>query len=91
MRFAAAHQVSGLVLYGTSVRPPTAEAQAGGLDQALRLYAAELTRMLQPTALLDHQLAGLNLPAEQARRAWQALQATERPTYPAAALAPRPS
>lgn len=35
IRFAAAHRVSGLVLYGTSVRPPTAEAQAE-LDLVLR-------------------------------------------------------
>jgi hypothetical protein len=30
------------------------------------------------------RLAGLDLPAEQARRAWPALQATERQIYPAA-------
>jgi pimeloyl-ACP methyl ester carboxylesterase len=35
IRFAAAHRVSGLVLYGTSVRPPTPEARAE-LDLVLR-------------------------------------------------------
>jgi pimeloyl-ACP methyl ester carboxylesterase/DNA-binding CsgD family transcriptional regulator len=35
IRFAAAHRVSGLVLYGTSVRPPTSEARAE-LDLVLR-------------------------------------------------------
>ena len=54
------------------------------LDGALHLYAAELTRMLQPTAYLNDELAGLDLPAEQARRTWQALQAAERQIYPAA-------
>jgi 2-polyprenyl-6-methoxyphenol hydroxylase-like FAD-dependent oxidoreductase len=34
------------------------------LDQALHLYAAELTRMLQPTAYLNDELARLDLPAE---------------------------
>ena len=48
------------------------------LDGALRAYAAELMRMLQPTALLNDQLAGLDLPAEQAHGTWQALQAAER-------------
>jgi len=53
------------------------------LGQALYLYAAELTRMLQPTADINDQLAGLNLPAEQADRTWQELQAAERQSYPA--------
>jgi pimeloyl-ACP methyl ester carboxylesterase len=51
------------------------------LDGALRAYAAELMRMLQPTALLNDQLAGLDLPAEQADGTWQALQAAERQVY----------
>ncbi len=51
------------------------------LDGALRAYAAELMRMLQPTALLNDQLAGLDLPAEQAHGTWQALQAAERQVY----------
>jgi 2-polyprenyl-6-methoxyphenol hydroxylase-like FAD-dependent oxidoreductase len=54
------------------------------LDQALQLYAAELTRLLRPTTNLNDELAGLQLPAEQARRTWQALQAAERQIYPAA-------
>jgi hypothetical protein len=35
--------------------------------QALHHYAAELTRMLRPTADLNDELAGLDLPAEQVR------------------------
>jgi flavin-dependent dehydrogenase len=58
----------------------------GDLDQALHLYAAELTRLLQPTAYLNDELAGLDLPADQARRSWQALQAAERQSYPATSL-----
>ncbi len=61
------------------------------LDEALHLYAAELTRMLQPTAYLNEELARLDLPAEQARRTWQALQATERQIYPATSLAAQSS
>jgi flavin-dependent dehydrogenase len=61
------------------------------LDQALHLYAAELTRVLRPTAYLNDKLAGLDLPAEQARRTWQALQATEGQIYPATSLAPQSS
>jgi hypothetical protein len=38
--------------------------------------------MLQPTAFLNDQLAGLDLPAEQALGTWQALQAAERQIYP---------
>ena len=53
------------------------------LDQALHGYAAELTRVLEPTAHVNDRLAGLDLPAQQARCAWQALQATERQIYPA--------
>jgi 2-polyprenyl-6-methoxyphenol hydroxylase-like FAD-dependent oxidoreductase len=52
------------------------------LDQALHRYAAHLTRMLQPAAHLTEELAGLDLPAERARRTWQALQAAERQCYP---------
>jgi flavin-dependent dehydrogenase len=54
-----------------------------GLDQSLHRYPAELTRRLQGAADLNEKLAGLDLPAEQARRTWQALQATERQIYPA--------
>jgi 2-polyprenyl-6-methoxyphenol hydroxylase-like FAD-dependent oxidoreductase len=61
------------------------------LDQALHLYAAELTRMLQPTAHLNDELARLDLPAEQARRTWQALQNIERHIYPATSLAAQSS
>jgi flavin-dependent dehydrogenase len=56
------------------------------LDEALHVYAAELTRMLQPTTYLNDQLAGLDLPAEQARSTWRALQAAERQIYPATSL-----
>jgi flavin-dependent dehydrogenase len=56
------------------------------LDQALHRYAAQLTRMLTPTAYLNEELAGLDLPAEQARRTWQALYAAERASYPSTAL-----
>ena len=61
------------------------------LDQALHRYAAELTRLLRPAADLDHELARLDLPAEQARRTWQALQAAERQIYPATSLAAQSS
>ena len=61
------------------------------LDQALHLYAAELTRMLEPTAHLNDELARLDLPAEQARRTWQALQNIERHIYPATSLAAQSS
>ena len=47
--------------------------------------------MLQPTACLNDELAGPDLPAEQARRTWQALQATERQIYPATSLAAQSS
>jgi flavin-dependent dehydrogenase len=53
------------------------------LDETLGGYAAELTRVLQPAAFLNDQLAGLDLPAEQARGTWQALQIAERRIYPA--------
>jgi flavin-dependent dehydrogenase len=53
------------------------------LDEALRGYPAELMRALQPAAFLNDQLAGLDLPAEQARGTWQALQMAERQIYPA--------
>jgi hypothetical protein len=43
-------------------------------------------RMLQPTAFLNDQLAGLDLSAEQAHGTWQALQAAERQVYPATSL-----
>ena len=59
------------------------------LDEALRGYAAELTRMLQPIAVLNDQLAGLDLPAEQARGTWQTLQAAERQIYPGEPASPR--
>lgn len=52
-----------------------------GLDQALHLYAEEMTRTLQPTAYLNDELARLDLPAEQARHTWQALQAAERQSW----------
>jgi flavin-dependent dehydrogenase len=50
----------------------------GDLDRALQLYAAEVIRQLAPAAYLNEELAGLDLPAPQAIRTWQALQATER-------------
>ena len=53
------------------------------LDEALRGYPAELMRVLQPAAFLNDQLAGLDLPAEQARGTWQALEIAERQIYPA--------
>jgi len=53
------------------------------LDQALHLYAAELTGTPQRAAYLNDELAGLDLPAEQARRTWLALQAAERQIYSA--------
>jgi flavin-dependent dehydrogenase len=53
------------------------------LDEALRGYPAELMRALQPAAFLNDQLAGLDLPAEQARGTWQALEIAERQIYPA--------
>lgn len=56
------------------------------LDEVLHRYAAELTRMLRPAAYLNDELAGLDLPADQARRTWQALQAAERQIYPATSL-----
>jgi hypothetical protein len=43
--------------------------------------------MLQPTAALNDQLAGLDLAAEQARGTWRALQAAEQRIYPATSLA----
>jgi flavin-dependent dehydrogenase len=52
------------------------------LDEALSGYPAELMRTLQPAAVLNDRLAGLDLPAEQARGTWQALQAAERQIYP---------
>jgi flavin-dependent dehydrogenase len=61
------------------------------LDQALDRYAAQLTRMLRPAAHLNHQLAGLDLAANRARRTWQALQATERQSYPATSPAAQSS
>jgi flavin-dependent dehydrogenase len=57
------------------------------LDQALHRYASELTRRLRATAYLNDELARLDLPAEQGRRTWQALQAAERQIYPATSLA----
>ena len=48
------------------------------LDQALRRYAADLTCLMRPAAEFNYQLAGLDLPAEQARATWQALQAAEQ-------------
>lgn len=95
----AAHHKDPLAARGISDALFGAELLAGhvlrgwdnDLDQALHLYAAELTRMLEPTAYLNDELAGLDLPAEQARRTWQALQATERQIYPATSLAAQSS
>lgn len=39
-----------------------------------------LTSLMRPTAELNYQLAGLDLPAEQAHTTWQALQAAEQYT-----------
>jgi hypothetical protein len=47
--------------------------------------------MLEPTAHLNDELARLDLPAEQARRTWQALQNIERHIYPATSLAAQSS
>jgi hypothetical protein len=52
----------------------------GSLDQALRRYATALTSLMRPTAELNYQLAGLDLPTEQAHTTWQALQAAEQYT-----------
>jgi len=59
------------------------------LDEARLGYPAELMRVLQPTAFLSDQLAGLDLPAEQARATRQALQAAERQSYPDQPVPPR--
>jgi 2-polyprenyl-6-methoxyphenol hydroxylase-like FAD-dependent oxidoreductase len=50
----------------------------GDLGQALQRYAAELTRLLQPAADLNEELARLDLPPDRARRTWQALRAAEQ-------------
>jgi flavin-dependent dehydrogenase len=50
------------------------------LDQALHRYATALTSLMRPTAELNYQLAGLDLPAEQAHTTWHALQAAEQHT-----------
>ena len=48
------------------------------LDDALRYYAADLPRRLLPTAQLNDQLAGLDLPIPAARGVLHALWAAER-------------
>ena len=50
------------------------------LDQALHRYATALRSLMRPTAELNYQLAGLDLPTEQAHTTWQALQAAEQHT-----------
>jgi flavin-dependent dehydrogenase len=47
------------------------------LDQALRCYAADLIRLLAPTAELNDQLAGLDQPTTRTRAALHALWAAE--------------
>ena len=82
----AAHHKDPLAARGISDALLGAELLAGhirrgwddDLDQALQRYAAELTGLLQPAADLNDKLAGLDLPADQARRTWLALQATEQ-------------
>jgi 2-polyprenyl-6-methoxyphenol hydroxylase-like FAD-dependent oxidoreductase len=86
----AAHQKDPLAARGISDALLGAELLAGhvlrgwdsDLDQALHRYAAQLTRLLQPTAYLNDELARLDLPPDQARRTWQELDAAERQSYP---------
>ena len=54
------------------------------LDQALRCYAADLVRLLAPTAALNDQLAGLDQSAARTRAALHALWAASTRSPPAA-------
>jgi 2-polyprenyl-6-methoxyphenol hydroxylase-like FAD-dependent oxidoreductase len=87
----AARGISGALLGAELLAGHVLHGWDNDLDQALDLYAAEPSRTLQPTADLNDQLAGLDLPPEQARRTWQALQATERQSYPATSPAAQSS
>jgi 2-polyprenyl-6-methoxyphenol hydroxylase-like FAD-dependent oxidoreductase len=60
------------------------------LDESLRAYSAALTRLLQPTADLNHQLAGLDLPADATLTTWLALAAAEHEVAQAASVVTDP-